>query len=225
MCDPCFGDIKFLSELSRCVKCGAPFGFFGPEDEESPEHLSDTRANGHLCGKCIQGKFSFKFARSIALYDGGLRDMIHEFKFEGRLSMERVLTDMLVENFPYDPGAFDLVVPVPLHINKLRHREYNQSAVLAGGLARRTGIDCNLLGFKKIRDTKPQFELKSEDERRRNVRGAFSAGGFTGFEGKSVLLVDDVFTTGSTSEECTRELLKSGASEVSVVTLAMAKVV
>lgn len=220
LCTPCFGEIKFLSELSLCVKCGAPFGFFNPVDEESPESVA-----GHLCGKCIQGKFSFKNARSIALYDGKIRDMIHEFKYEGRLSLEGVLTDIIVENFPYDPDTFDVVVPVPLHLGKLRDREYNQSAVLANNLARRVSVDCNLLGFKKIRDTRPQFELKNEDERRRNVRGAFSAAGCPGFKSKSVLLVDDVFTTGSTSEECARELLRSGASEVSVITLARAKVV
>ncbi len=225
LCTPCLDEIKFLSELSRCTKCGVPFGFYGPEDGDNSENAAGTGDGGHLCGKCIQGKFSFKHARSVALYDGKIRDMIHRFKYEGGLSLEGVLADLLAENFPYDPGGFDVVVPVPLHINKLRQREYNQSAVLAHNLARRTGIDFDPIRLKKIKDTRPQFELKNEDERRRNVRGAFSVAVDGGFHDKSVLLVDDVFTTGSTSEECAGELLKSGASEVSVITLARAKVV
>ena len=203
--------------------CGAPFGFFSSEEGDDFQSSPGTGDEGHLCGKCLGGKFSFKRASSVAIYDGKLRDMIHEFKYEGRLSLEGVLSDLLFENFPYDPEEFDMVVPVPLHLNKLRQREYNQSAVIAINLSSRTGIRSNLLILKKTKDTRAQFELKNEEERRRNVRGAFSIDHGKELLDSSVLLVDDVFTTGSTSEECTKELLKYGASEVSVITLARAK--
>ncbi len=110
-----------------------------------------------------------------------------------------------------------------MHISKLRLREYNQSAVLAYNLARRSGLEFDLLTFKKIRDTRPQIEFRNEEERRRNVRGAFSVTSAGSFKGRSILLVDDVFTTGSTSDECAREILKAGASRVSVFTLSRAK--
>lgn len=223
LCGPCSGEIKFINELSSCAVCGAPFGFFSSEESDNLQTAPGTGDEGHLCGKCVRGKFSFKRARSVVIYEGKLRDMIHEFKYEGRLSLEGVLSDLLFDNFPYDPEEFDMVVPVPLHVSKLRQREYNQSAVIAINLASRAGIRSNLLSLKKTRDTRPQFELKNEEERRRNVRGAFSIDPENGLRDNSVLLVDDVFTTGSTSEECTRELLKSGASEVSVITLARAK--
>ena len=223
VCDRCRSDMKFLREFSSCGKCGAPFGFFSDENFEGADAPLPGSEQGHLCGRCLRGGFSFEAARSVVFYEGKVRDMIHEFKYQGRLGLEGFLSSLMIGNFLFPQGGFDLVVPVPMHISKLRMREYNQSAVLAHNLARRIGIECDLLTFKKIRDTRPQIEFRNEDERRRNVRGAFSVTDPGSFKGKSILLVDDVFTTGSTSDECAREILKSGASEVSVFTLSRAK--
>ena len=129
----------------------------------------------------------------------------------------------MLENFHYAEGSFDLTVPVPLHLSKLREREYNQSAVLAYNLARSIGVKCDLVTLRKVRDTRPQFEIRKENERRKNVKGAFSVVSPDRFKDKSVLLVDDVFTTGSTCDECAGVILKSGASSVSVYTLSRAK--
>lgn len=221
ICGSCVGEIKYLDELSQCSVCGTPFGFFDSGDGRENEVESAPAA--HMCGKCVKGAFSFEKARSVVFYDGRLRDMLHEFKYEGRLSHEHFFTEVIVENFPYDAGEFDAVLPVPLHISKLRAREYNQSAVIAQNLASRTGMEHDLFGLRKTRETRPQFELKSERDRRRNVRGAFSVSEQDVYGGKSLLLVDDVFTTGATTEECSRVLLESGASRVSVLTLARAK--
>ncbi|HVY55650.1 MAG TPA: ComF family protein, partial [Thermodesulfobacteriota bacterium] len=84
---------------------------------------------------------------------------------------------------------------------------------------------CDLLTLRKIRDTRPQIELGNEEERRRNVRGAFSVATPGSFRNKSILLVDDVFTTGSTSDECAGEILKSGAGRISVLTLSRARAI
>jgi len=115
------------------------------------------------------------------------------------------------------------VVPVPLHIEKLRAREYNQSAILAVNIAKYLGVGFDLMGLKKLRETKPQFELKNEKERLSNVKGAFFVEDKHRFDKKAVLLVDDVFTTGATSNECSKTILKSGASRVFVLTLCRAK--
>jgi len=114
-------------------------------------------------------------------------------------------------------------VPVPLHIDKLRHREYNQSVILATGVAKYKGSKCDLLGLKRIRDTVPQIEIKNENERRSNVKGAFSIAKDKSYKDESVLIVDDVFTSGSTSDECSKMLLKSGAYKVQVLTLTRAR--
>ncbi len=91
------------------------------------------------------------------------------------------------------------------------------------GLRSIWGVECNLIGLKRIRDTRPQIEITNEAERMKNVRGAFSVSTDGAFDGKSVLLVDDVFTTGSTSDECSKMLLKSVAYKVLVLTLTRAR--
>lgn len=216
LCAECLSGITLLSDLDSCAACGIPFGFY-------KDSGNDGGDGGHLCGRCITEPFSFSKSRSIALYDGKLIDIIYEFKYRGKLGHGGFLSGLLADNMPYDPGELDVIVPVPVHIKKLRSREYNQSAVLAINLGKSVGVRHDLLGLRKIRDTRPQFEIEKGDERRRNVKGAFSVADPGAFSGKSVLVVDDVFTTGSTSDECARALLKAGASRVSVLTVARAR--
>lgn len=215
--------MKFVSDFSSCKGCGTPFGFYSGGDHDTTDRTMPQAGHGHLCGRCLRGNFYFGAARSVVIYEGKIRDMIHEFKYRGRLGLEGFLGSLLIDNFPYARGVFDVVVPVPMHISKLREREYNQSAILAYRLALGIGAGCDLRTFRKIRDTRPQIELGNEEERRKNVRGAFSVASPGSFRDKSVLLVDDVFTTGSTSDECAREIIKSGAAGVSVLTLSRAK--
>ena len=203
LCDSCTKDIRFLSNWSCCVKCGGPFGFY-----ESNNDLREDSNSGHLCGDCIRGKYSFISARSITFYTGTIRELIHEFKYEGKIVNGDTLSSILAENYPFDKESIDLVVPVPLRVEKLRVREYNQSAIFAVNTAKRRKIGFDLTGLKKLRETKPQFELNKEKERLRNVRGAYVEDKHR-FKNKSVLLVDDVFTTGATSNECSTTLCRA----------------
>jgi len=118
-------------------------------------------------------------------------------------------------------SAFDVVFPVPLHGRKLRARGFNQSAVLAKALARVAALPLDVFSFRKIRETRPQTFLSAE-ERVKNVRGVFEVENPAAVEGKRILLVDDVFTTGSTIREGVRELLRKGAADVAVLTAARA---
>ena len=220
LCTTCFSDIKFIDNWSYCGKCGIPFGFFS-EDTADVELLEESEDN--LCSKCLKDTYTFDRARSIAIYDGRIRDLIIGLKYESKLSFSNTILDILTDNFPCDLDDFDSLVPVPLHINRLRHREYNQSVVIAKGLAKHFSVNCDVFGLKRIRDTRAQIDFKNEDERRRNVKGAFSVTDQDRFKGKSVLLIDDVFTSGSTTDECSKILLKSGAYRVQVLTLARAK--
>ncbi|HEX3036703.1 MAG TPA: ComF family protein [Thermodesulfobacteriota bacterium] len=205
VCDTCLADIEFMKGRAVCRRCGIPF-----VAESTPDHL---------CGRCLQEEFYFDKARSVAFYDGLLRDMLHKFKYQGKLSFGSVLSRILIQNFPDDFDAVDDIVPVPLYINRLRSREYNQSVILGSHLAKHLTVSFNPFVLKRVRDTKPQFEIKSEDERRQNVKGAFSVLDSDKVRKKSILLIDDVFTTGSTIDECARVLLKAGASQVQAVTL------
>jgi len=220
LCETCLQDIRFIDDWSSCAKCGIPFGYFNSSGEYLPE--PGHNSPGNLCGKCINDSYTFNKARSVAIYDGSIRELIISFKYQSKLGYADVLTDILRTYFPEDLDDFDSVVLVPLHIDKLRKREYNQSAVLAKGVAKYKGVKCDLFGLKRTRDTVPQIELKNEKERRRNVKGAFSISRSRSYENESVLLIDDVFTTGSTSDECTKMLLKSGAYKVQVLTLTRA---
>jgi ComF family protein len=222
ICNKCEEEIDLLEELSVCACCGVPFGYFDSRSALTKD-ISQEAEHSHLCAKCLKGRYSFKRARSIAIYGGPIREMLHAFKYEGKLKLAQVLAGTMTRHLPYDMEKVDVLVPVPLYIGKLRQREYNQSAVLTANLARRTGVPANLMGLAKIRDTLPQIEIKDEAQRRRNVRGAFQVRDSKTFQGCSVLLIDDVFTTGSTSDECAKTLLKSGALCVEVLTLARAR--
>lgn len=223
LCELCLSDIRFINDWDFCGKCGVPFGYFHNRDKDISDLESDNI--NHLCSKCIKDGYSFQKARAIAIYEGNLRELIIGFKYEGKLSYGELLLDIIKTNFPNDLDEFDSVVPVPLYIDKLRHREYNQSVILATGIAKYKGVDCDLFGLKRTRDTIPQIEIRDEGERRRNVKGAFSVAANNSYNEKSVLLIDDVFTTGSTSDECSKMLLKSGAYKVQVLTLTRARAI
>lgn len=220
ICSDCSDDIKCIQDWSYCSKCGVPFGFYSSDNENYSPDIDHSNRN--LCSKCLKDFYSFNRARSIAIYEGKVRDLIISFKYEGKLNRVNSLLEILFSNFPNDLDSFDTVVPVPLHIDKLRKREYNQSVILAQSVAKYKSVSCDLFGLKRIRDTRPQIEIANEGERRKNVKGAFSVSDSTVFKDKSVLLVDDVFTTGSTSDECSKMLLKSGAYKVQVLTLTRA---
>jgi len=222
ICRICLEEIRFINYWEFCAKCGVPFGYYNPQ-EQGDDFDIDAQKADNLCGKCVKGTYSFDKARSIAIYEGGIRDMIISFKYEGKIGYAEALLEIITTNFPDDLGEFNCVIPVPLHLDKLRLREYNQSVILAGGIAKHLRVRCDLFGLRKTRDTIPQIEIRDERERRRNVRGAFSAADGGRFKDQSVLLVDDVFTTGSTSDECSKMLLKSEAYKVQVLTLTRAR--
>ena len=118
-----------------------------------------------------------------------------------------------------DPGGADALVPVPLSLEGLRLRGFNQSLLLAHRVSRKRGIALVMDGLVKVRDTHPQIGLSAR-ERAVNLKGAFRAE--RDFSGKRVALVDDVMTTGATAAACSRQLLKAGAADVVVLTLARA---
>jgi len=115
----------------------------------------------------------------------------------------------------------DMIVPVPLHKKRQTQRGFNQAQVLAKALERRTGIRSIPKLLVKVRNVPPQTSLEGK-ARRKNIRGAFGIKKEKKVKDKTILLVDDVYTTGSTVEECARILKKAGAREVKVLTLAQA---
>jgi len=183
----------------------------------------DAEGGDHLCGECLVTRRPYAVARAVGLYDETLLKAIHLFKYRGRIGIGKVLGKMMADfaGGIWDMKVFSLIVPVPLHRKRLRERGFNQAVILARQIAKQFALPLDFMTLKRAVFTAPQVGLGRED-RSVNVRGAFAVRKPERVAGKTVLLVDDVSTTGSTLTECVRTLLKAGADSVAVLTLAKA---
>lgn len=208
LCPQCLGEIKFIGN-PLCTLCGLPFAADEGED--------------HLCGNCLTERRYFTTARAVGVYQGALRKAIPRFKYRMNSPLAKTLGNILATNCQrfLDLSAYDLLIPVPLHKSRLRERGFNQALLLAREFEKENPLPLDYLNLQRIRDTQPQTNLK-EKERKRNVRGAFGLREKQRVKGKRVLLIDDVYTTGATVNECSRVLKRAGAKRVDVLTLARA---
>ncbi|MGZ3512977.1 MAG: ComF family protein [Thermodesulfobacteriota bacterium] len=165
----------------------------------------------------------FTMARALGAYEGSLQEAIHRWKYEGKTYLTPFFAQWMAEGLSryWESDSFDLLIPVPLHPQRLRERGFNQALLLVKEISFRTGIPYGKTVLQKKRPTIPQVTL-SGMERERGLRGAFHVTGGEGLLGKSVLLVDDVYTTGATVNECSKVLRRGGAKRVDVLTLAHA---
>lgn len=189
-----------------CQKCGKPL-------QGQPDLL-------FTCIPCRHRRLYFAAARAAGIYDGTLRDAIHALKFRSGRALAAPLGSLMAAcaagaRLP----AAQLVIPVPLHRRRLRERGYNQSELLAAEVSDRLGLPVRSDVLLRRQTTEAQSALTLE-ERRANVRGAFIAA--RALDGQTVLLVDDVLSTGFTASECARVLRQAGAGQVIVLTAAIA---
>lgn len=195
-----------LVESPLCPACGIPFAGAGSD---------------HRCGACLSHPPHFDAARAHFLYEGPLRELIHSFKYSRLTHLRRPLALLILEGMSDFLAAQELnvIVPVPLHRSRLRQRGFNQAVLLGKLLSRHLSLPMLPNTLRRMRPTEPQIEL-SATERRMNVKGAFAVGVPEHIAGKRVLLLDDVMTTGSTMDECAKELKAAGAAAVIAVTIA-----
>ncbi len=180
-----------------------------------------------LCGLCRRLKPPFAKASAYGSYESGLRDLIHMLKYQGVRPAANVLGRMLAEAIADLEAGWAptpvLVIPVPLSAAKFRARGFNQAELIARTALKLIALrDCYALAtdvLERSRDTQSQIGL-SRDQRRENLRGAFRVKNRERLSGREVLLVDDVFTTGTTASECARVLRRAGAARVWVATVA-----
>jgi ComF family protein len=205
LCPACWSAVTFIGDPA-CARCGLPFELDAGGDA--------------VCGECARRPPGYGRARSVLRYDDASRALVLRFKHADRLEgagafarwMARAGADLLKDA--------DLLVPVPLHRWRLLARRYNQAALLANAVGRLSGVRVEPTLLLRGRRTVPQGHL-GHDARARNVKGAFrlAEGLRPRLEGRRVVLVDDVLTSGATVEECARVLLRGGAASVDVLTL------
>jgi ComF family protein len=162
-------------------------------------------------------------ARALGVFEASLQEAIHRWKYEGKTYLTPFFAEWMAErlNRYWEPGSLDLLIPVPLHTRRLRERGFNQALLLVKDLSRRTGIPYRKTILQKKKPTVPQVNL-SGVEREKALRGSFHVVDKEGLSGLWILLIDDVYTTGATVNECSKVLLKGGAGRVDVLTLAHA---
>ena len=190
-----------------CQTCGLPFAFATPD--------------GSLCASCIEDEPVFDTARTAVIYDDTSRQMILDFKYGDRLHAVDTFMSWMLRAGAGMLAETDIILPVPLHRKRLWQRRFNQSDLLAQKLARRSDKIYLPKGLTRQRHTIPQKGL-SRKERHLKVKNAFTVPDKqkSVLQDKNVLIVDDVFTSGATLNECARILKKSGAAKVFVLTVA-----
>ncbi|MBU2583514.1 MAG: ComF family protein [Alphaproteobacteria bacterium] len=211
------------SRDSLCPQCWSGIDFVGaPLCDRLGIRLPYATGDVMISAAAAARPPPYARARAVAHYDGAMRDLVHGFKFRDRHEIRRLFGTWLCRAGSQLIADADIIIPVPLNRFRLLQRRYNQSAILAREVSRISGVPVLTGALRRGRRTKAQVGLTRE-QRRDNVRGAFDVPPRQRprIEGRRVLLVDDVITTGATAEACTTTLLKAGAANVDVLAVAI----
>ena len=206
-CRPCWETIRSIKGPT-CVVCGIPNSLAVDATDEAKNE----------CYSCRDSPPNFDTVTAIFRYEGVLATAVQRMKYRSRTSLIRPLTGLMHEHLDRIHEV-DAVLAVPLHIKRLRKREFNQSLSLAEPVAEYLGVPLLIDTLVRTRQTPPQTTLEWKD-RHSNVRNAFSVRRPQDVENKTLLLVDDVLTTGSTVNECAKTLRNAGAKSIHVLALA-----
>ena len=198
ICHLCVDDLKQLSP-PYCRVCAAP-GVDG------------------ICRWCLENPREFESLRSPYRFEGPVRDAIHALKYRRVRAASETLGGLMTQHLKRNAVRNDMLVPVPLHPSRLRSRGYNQSALLARHIGKSLHLPVREDVLVRVRNARPQVETQTQVERRTNVSGNFACD--ADLSGLTVLLLDDVATTGSTLSECASVLKDAGALKVYALTLA-----
>ena len=219
----------WMEEGALCAEC---IQSFAPILPPFCDRCGGRAEAGHaVCADCKDDRPpTYAWSQALGQYGGALRHAIHRFKYEGKTALAQPLGTLLARSLDQPPSplltytlgeplTFDFVVPVPLHPSRFRQRGFNQAERLARIVAQQRGWTLETKGLLRTRRTRTQATL-DKAQRGENIRGAFACRHASPFAGKSVLVIDDVLTTGSTLGEAARVIGEAGASRVCVVALA-----
>ena len=206
LCPKCFSKVNFLTDRC-CPVCGRPYTF--PIDE----------GESLVCGKCLTKPPKFNYSRSVFAYDNFSRGLILPLKHTDSTESVPYLANLLYLRGKDLITKSDILVPVPLHWRRLMKRKYNQSGLLVNALSKLCKKPYLSDVLVRVKNTQSQGH-KTRKERQENIKDAFAIRHQEKIKGKTILLVDDVYTTGTTLNECAKLLKENGVKEVNVLTLA-----
>jgi len=198
-----------------CERCGKKF-----------EHKF---IKNHLCEDCLQSSHNVRKVRAGARYSGIVKESIQFFKYQKKLALAEPLEKVIFSGFLkyFIPFENDVIMPVPLHISKLKQRGFNQAFLVVKNFEKMLKknnisltLNIDLYSMKRIKKTNPQTNLSAQ-QRKENIKDAFKIVNIEKIKNKRILLVDDVYTTGATSAEAALTLLDAGALTVDVLVIAM----
>ena len=203
LCPDCFMHIRYISAQACCPLCGRPYEI-------------TTQA---VCTQCLAHKPKYTSARAIMVYDDWSKRLILPFKHADRTDMTPFLAQQLLTFGKEQIDKCDTIMAVPLHASRLRHRKYNQALLIAQYVAKKTHKTLLPDTLIRTRPTRTQGH-DSATQRKKNVHKAFAVRSGTSLKGRSILLIDDVRTTGATLDACSVVLKRAGAKEIHVLVLA-----
>ncbi len=195
LCSDCRSTLPRIT-VALCTRCGRSLA---------------SQADAY-CQRCARQPLLLQQLRTPFFFEEPLSGIIHQLKYNGFFALAEPIAELMVDAWPEIVDNIDLLVPIPLHEKRQKKRGYNQAALLAHHLGQQWNLPVAENGLRRSRHTPPQVGL-SLAERQRNVTGAFVVGDCS-FDGQRVLLLDDVFTTGSTLTAATQTLLEAGAKFV-----------
>lgn len=203
VCERCMSAVEFFEGIT-CFNCG--------------KSLSEGYKD-NICPDCRNRSFHYSRAFSCFSYSGAGKELIYSLKYKGKAGISEVIAELMADRLKNENLKIDAIVPVPIHANKLRERGFNQSLLIAealGEILRRPVADC----LERVKETKEQYNLDRE-HRFLNIVDAFSVKLLYNMNKyKNILLVDDIYTTGSTADECSKTLRNAGVKNVYVITAA-----
>jgi len=212
-CEQCWATVELVHE-PKCPRCGRPHS----------HRVGCDPIESIVCSECFGQKLWVGSTHAAGLHVGVLRDAIHLLKYRRKRLIAPPLASLLLEHVlrNIDFESYDAIVPVPLHRSRLKERGYNQSELIAEQVHLRLPGTNVLPALKRSKDT-PSFSMLGASERRSRIKNAFLVAPGADLKKKKILLVDDVVTTGATTNECARMLRKAGAEIVDVIAVAVAK--
>lgn len=208
-CSHCREDLSADAASPLCLACRLKLA---PNRPPYCLRCAEPLRRGDHCQRCERRLFACSPVRAAFLYKDAAVSLVHAFKYGGRRSAARAAGDWMATAFSGFPELArpDLLVPMPLHPSRRRRRGYNQALLIAEALGERLDLPVRE-ALMRVRDTPTQWSLGRAD-REKNVAGAFQALRASELAGKSVLLVDDVCTSGASLEACAKTLLAAGAA-------------